>query len=107
MVKKTYMKSELIYSSKLTLIHSTTKILAICEIKIWRINDLLQYPQGFKYSLFCVEPSTGKVIVGFDNHYPKGSHQHIEKNEIFYEFIDTDLLVEDFWNEVENIGFIL
>lgn len=101
------MSSELLYRSKLTLIHSTTKMVAICEIKIWKIDDPKFYPQNIKYSLFCVESASGKIIVGFDNHFPKGHHKHIADIEEPYFFINYDLLVDDFWNEVELRGFIL
>ena len=107
MVGYTYMSSELIYRAKLTLIHSTSKIVRVCEIKIWNIENDYQYPGGLKYSLFCVEAASGKIIIGFDNHFPKGPHKHIVSIEETYNYIDSDLLVEDFWDEVSMRGFIV
>lgn len=101
------MSSILLYKSKLTLIHATSKMAGICEIKIWKIYDSKFYPGGIKYSLFCVESSTGKIIIGFDNHFPKGPHVHIGENEEIYNYINEDILVEDFWSEVKKRGFIL
>lgn len=107
MVRNTYMSSTLLYRSKLTLIHTTSKMVGICEIKIWKINDSKSYPLGLKYSLFCVESASGKIIVGFDNHFPKGPHKHIGEIEEPYHYVNDDLLVEDFWREVGIRGFIL
>ena len=79
----------------------------ICEIKIWKIPDSKFYSDGIKYSLFCVESSTGKTIIGFDNHFPKGPHKHVGENEENYNYLNEDILVEDFWSEVNKRGFIL
>jgi len=31
-----------------------------------------------------------------DNHHPKGPHIHLDDQELKYEFIDDDRLIEDF-----------
>jgi len=46
----------------------------IVELKIWRVPKSEDYPEGFKYSFFAV--CGGKVLVGYDNHRPKGHHRH-------------------------------
>lgn len=101
------MSSTLLYRSKLTLVHESSKMVGKCEIKIWKIDDPKSYPQGIKYSMFCVESATGKIIVGFDNHFPKGPHKHIGEIETPYDYVDEEMLVEDFWEEVNKRGFIL
>ena len=95
------------YHSKLTLIHPETNIIAICEIKVWKISDPKSYPNNIKYSLFCVEVPKKNILVGFDNHFPKSPHKHINDLEIPYNFINTDKLIDDFWEEVQSRGFIL
>jgi len=38
-----------------------------------------KYPAGRKFSLFLV--AQGEVLVGLDNHKPKGPHLHLGKDE--------------------------
>ena len=47
------------------------------------------------------------MIVGFDNHKPKGHHMHIGTKEELYAFKDVDSLIEDFWNKVIQEGFFV
>ncbi len=47
-------------------------------------------------SLFFVFFKQGQVIVGYDNHYPKGPHKHIHGIEYPYEFTDIHKLLDDF-----------
>lgn len=84
------MSAILLYHSKLTVVHSVTKMVVIAELKIWKIDDSHAYPEGIKYSLFCIDRNWGFVIVGMDN------YKHI-----------NDQLIDDFWNEVQKKGFYL
>jgi hypothetical protein len=65
------------------------------------------YPGGLKYSMFLVVKESGQVLVGFDNHKPKGPHLHHYEKETPYEFKGVDQLVEDFWDMVRKEGFII
>lgn len=56
----------------------------IVETKVWRISGDKRYPDGLKYSLFAVYG--GDVLVGYDNHDPKGHHRHIGEVESEYNF---------------------
>jgi hypothetical protein len=105
MVKIPYMTSRLIYHSKVHLVHRHFDIIAIAELKIWKVPDK-DYDRGIKYSLYLVNQRDGKVIVGYDNHKPKGHHFHIEDKESKYEFIDIQRLIDDFWKQVKKAGFI-
>ena len=101
------MSAVLLYHSKLTLIHSETKMIAISELKVWEVDDLYSCPEGIKYSLFCIDRITGKIIIGLDNHKPKGPHKHINGKEELYSFSNYEKLVNDFWIEVKRQGFDL
>ena len=81
--------------------------IAIAELKVWDLPVSAGYPLGLKYSLFLVAKESGKVIVGFDNHKPKGPHLHHDEKEIIYKFSDVDTLIEDFWNYVRKEGYTL
>lgn len=67
----------------------------ILEIKIWEILKSEDYPEGIKYTLILVEPSTNNRIL-MDNHRPKKHHYHINEKEFEYKFIDIDKLFDDF-----------
>lgn len=105
MVKNTYIRTNLLFHEKLTVVQSETNIRAICELKAWQLPVSKKYPLGLKYSLFCVDFLTRQVIIGFDNHYPKGPHKHIDNREVHYSYSSLDQLVEDFWNDLEERSF--
>ncbi len=72
------------------------------------IHDLSKnksdYPDGIKYGLICVDLKTKKRVL-FDNHHPKGPHMHIDDQEIDYQFIDEETLIDDFKQIVlEHLG---
>lgn len=73
---------------------------SIIEMKIWHVNRSAAYPDGVRYSLYWVQNK--QVIVGYDNHSPKGPHRHIRGDELPYEYKDTTSLVRDFWQEVKE-----
>lgn len=67
----------------------------LLEQKIWEIDDKKRYPNGFKYSLVCINLKTKEKIL-FDNHSPKGHHFHINEDEFDYDFKDENKLMTDF-----------
>ena len=71
----------------------------ITEIKIWEIADKTHYPDHYKYSLYAVY--NREVLVGYDNHYPKGHHRHIDNKEESYNFTTLENLKNDFKSDVE------
>ena len=71
----------------------------IVETKVWRIEGDQRYQDGFKYSLFAVH--AGEVIVGYDNHHPKGHHRHIGNSELEYNFSTLEKLRNDFKADLE------
>lgn len=95
------------YHHKIKLIHEFSKVEALAELKIFEVPVSRHYPDGLKYSLFLVLKDSGKILVGFDNHKPKGHHLHINLREEVYEFSSIELLVKDFWDLVRKQGFLL
>lgn len=107
-VRWSYMvQATIIHSSKLTLVQRETQVVAIAELKIWKVAKSKDYPEGTKYSLFFVLKDTGEILVGFDNHKPKGHHKHQNGLESNYDFQNMNKLTDDFWDEVNKRGFIL
>lgn len=97
----------LIHHQKFYITHTKDKNReAVVELKIWRVNDS-RYPNGIKYSLFCVDLETHEVVVGLDNHHPKGHHLHIMKDEFHYFYKDQKNLIEDFFVQLKKHGFQL
>lgn len=101
------MKAQLQYHRKVTVIHSSSLEIGVCELKVWKVAESTDYPDGIKFSLFLVSRATGKVVIGIDNHKPKGPHLHEGRRESKYEFSDVDRLVDDFWARVQKEGFEL
>jgi hypothetical protein len=66
-----------------------------------------KYPDGIKYSLYCVEAESKEVIVGIDNHHPKGHHIHFGDEEEFYFFEGIEKLIDDFYSFVKIRGYSL
>lgn len=72
----------------------------IVEMKIWEIPKDERYPQGYKYSVYAVR--NGEVLVGYDNHHPKGHHRHIQGKEFLYHFTSLENLKNDFEADLET-----
>ena len=73
----------------------------IVESKVWAVPKSEAYPEGVKYSFFAV--LGGKVLVGYDNHSPKGHHRHWQGHEESYRFQDFDTLRADFARDLAKI----
>ena len=66
----------------------------VVEFKVWKVPKSVDYPEGVKYSFFAAH--SGKVLVGYDNHAPKGHHRHLSGEEEPYDFDGFDTLRRDF-----------
>ena len=76
----------------------------LLELKIWLIGENLEYPEGYKYRLICIDRKTGKKVL-FDNHSPKGHHVHIDDRELPYRFATEQGLMDDFKKLIfEHLG---
>jgi len=73
----------------------------IIEMKMWNVPVSKDRPEGIKYSLVYVRE--GHRIVGYDNAEGKGHHRHYRDQEGQYFFKGVDVLVKDFYRDVEKI----
>lgn len=69
---------------------------------VWDIGVSRRYPMGFKYRFFYVKQ--GKVVVGYDNHSPKGPHRHIKGREESYALESQEKVLADFKEDVRRAG---
>ncbi len=97
----------MLFHSKVHLIHKNTDRVAIAELKVWQVPKNRNFPEGIKYSLFLVDQKTGEVVIGFDNHKPKGHHMHVGEQEQLYSFRNSEQLIDDFWSAAEERGYLL
>lgn len=97
-------RATLKYHQKVKLIHSEDESVAIAELRVFEVPKDRDFPDGVKYSLFLVYYNS-EVLVGFDNHKPKGPHMHLKGEERSYHFRGVASLLEDFWDLVRKEGF--
>lgn len=98
-------KATLIHQNKFFIKHGDLDTEAVVELKIWEVPISLSFPDVAKYSLFCVNRDKGEIVIGFDNHHPKGPHVHFGDIEMSYEYIDNEKLLEDFFIEIRKKGY--
>ena len=67
----------------------------LIEITVHAIENNARYRDGLKWGLICVDQTTGRRVL-MDNHHPKGPHIHIDDEELTYDFVGLDRLVDDF-----------
>lgn len=75
----------------------------ITEMVIWSLpikNN--ERPHGIKYRLYHGD-SLGNCIVRYDNEMGKGDHKHIGDKEEPYQFKTVEKLVEDFFEDIEQL----
>jgi hypothetical protein len=98
-------QATIIYYSKIYVKHDHLDTEVVIELKVWELPVSEKYPNGIKYSLFCVNVEDSRVVVGFDNHHPKGHHLHIDDEEQHYFYVDEEKLIEDFYSLVKARGY--
>lgn len=72
----------------------------VVELKVWKVPKSEHFPEGVKYSFFAVR--LGQVLVGYDNHRPKGHHRHFMEDEEPYYFEGFDKLRSDFKTDLDK-----
>lgn len=88
------MKAELIYRYK-----NVTPEGNLIEMVIWKVPKPVEPSQhDFKYRLVYIVD--GVRVVGFDNERTKGDHCHLDGQEVAYQFVSIEKLVDDFMAEV-------
>ena len=96
-------KAAPVFREKRIVMNPRTGELAIVEINIWKIPKSFHYESGRRFSLFLI--ADGRPVIGIDNHQPKGPHLHLGDEEVSYNYLDDDLLIQDFWDFVRKAGF--
>ena len=68
---------------------------------VWLLpKPLCGSSHSLKYRLALVADRT--CVMRYDNETGKGDHKHIGAQEVPYEFVDLDRLLEDFWADVDS-----
>jgi len=76
----------------------------VVEISVHQVPKSERYEDGLKWGLICLDQVTGRRVL-MDNHHPKGSHIHIDDDEMPYDFQGLDQLVADFRRLInEHLG---
>ncbi|MFI5365046.1 MAG: hypothetical protein ACHQ4J_05440 [Candidatus Binatia bacterium] len=97
------MKARLVFHEKRLVWSTSLNSAGVVELKVWEVPRSEKYPAGRKLSLFLV--AQGGVLVGVDNHKPKGPHLHVGKEERPFHYTDDNQLLNDFWALVRKAGF--
>jgi hypothetical protein len=80
--------------------HALTEI-SFVELVVWRLpSPLPGSSHNYKYRLALVVK--GVCILRYDNESGKGDHKHFGDQETSYEFVSPQLLLKDFWHDVDN-----
>jgi Family of unknown function (DUF6516) len=92
------------YMKKATLMAHTKEIRedgTIVEVVIWDLPEPLPPSRhSFKYRLFYGR--VGEHRVRYDNERGKGDHRHVGGQELPYEFVSINQLLDDFERDVEK-----
>ena len=73
------------------------------EVRISTFAPSTDLPEGVRYSLCLVDLQSGEVVLLYDVHRGKSHHRHLRGEETFYDFVDEDTLLDDFFHDVELI----
>jgi hypothetical protein len=80
--------------------HAVTET-SFVEVVVWRLSSPLPASEHyFKYRLAFVV--NGICVLRYDNESGKGDHKHIGKQQFSYRFISPQMLLKDFWQDVDN-----
>lgn len=74
---------------------------AFVEMVVWHLpSPTPGSGHSFKYRLALVV--NGICVLRYDNEAGKGDHKHCGNEEIPYRFMTPQILLEDFWQDVDN-----
>jgi len=80
--------------------HTISEI-SFVEMVVWHLpSPLPASSHAYKYRLALVV--NGICVLRYDNETGKGDHKHKGGEEIPYQFITAQLLLKDFWQDVDN-----
>ncbi|MHB8809874.1 MAG: toxin-antitoxin system TumE family protein [Desulfobulbaceae bacterium] len=90
------MKAELMLNERLILSET-----AFVEMVVWHLPQPLPgSSHQLKYRLALVVEE--RCVLRYDNETGKGDHKHFGEVETPYIFITPELLLKDFWDDVDN-----
>ena len=76
--------------------------IAFAEIVIWQLPAPLDgSTHDFKYRLAYV--INNQCVLRYDNEAGKGNHAHINGQEVSYNFVSTEQLVDDFFAQIKRM----
>jgi hypothetical protein len=76
--------------------------IAFAEIVIWQLQAPLDgSTHDFKYRLAYVV--NNQCVLRYDNEAGKGNHVHINEQEVSYNFVSTEQLVDDFFAQIKRM----
>lgn len=75
----------------------------IVEVAIYQVPPSTKTPHGHRFRCFLVDPVNGEELVGYDNHWPKGSHRHFRGIEEPYTFQSIEKLLQDFERDCNRL----
>jgi hypothetical protein len=75
--------------------------ISFVEMVVWHLpSPLPGSGHPFKYRLALVV--NGSCALRYDNESGKGDHKHKGEEESPYQFSSPQLLIKDFWHDVDN-----
>ena len=75
---------------------------AFAELVVWRVPAPMRGSRHeFRYRLALVVE--GECVLRYDNEAGKGDHRHVGEREYRYRFRNAELLLVDFWADVEEV----
>lgn len=75
---------------------------AFVELVVWRVPVPVRGSQHkFRYRLALLVD--GECVLRYDNEAGKGDHRHLRDKEHEYRFKNAEQLLDDFWNDVEEM----
>ena len=91
------MKAQLLLKQKFVMSE-----IAFAEIVIWQLPAPLDgSTHDFKYRLAYVV--NNQCVLRYDNEAGKGNHVHINQQEISYNFVSAEQLVDDFFAQIKRM----
>ena len=91
------MKAQLLLKQKFVMSE-----IAFAEIVIWQLPAPLDgSAHDFKYRLAYVV--NNQCVLSYDNEAGKGNHVHINQQELSYNFVSTEQLVDDFFAQIKRM----
>jgi hypothetical protein len=71
------------------------------EMVVWRVpSPVAGSRHSFKYRLVFVV--NGRCVLRYDNERGEGDHRHTGEEKIPYVFTAPQVLIDDFWNDVDK-----